>query len=360
VSVVFIELLVEGARTADLPAQREVLGRDRDVINGRPSRARKEGPMKSRRLRAIAVAAAVVAGVTAVAVVLVPLARERSENVRLGKQWAGLLKQHSTFSGRQPAYAVDIAFSYAARTDQDLSRLRETYDLEAIAGRGSEAERLINLMAWVHRLTGHANEPHIPKELNAFNLIRLAKVEHMQINCYMKTVILNEVYLAMGWPSRQTHLLPHSHEEDESHFVTSVYAGTLGGWVLMDPDFGAYLTDDVGHLLGVSETRSRLIAGRPVVVKDVDAGGRLATARENARDFIQGADYIWFLTDFVFKTRCPQRSLFNQAAEESRAFFELIPDGYREELLQAPTTTKQGRKIVHINDERSFWQAPPP
>ncbi len=234
--------------------------------------------MGLRRLKAIAVAAAVVAGVSAAAVVLVPLARERSENVRLGQEWAALLKQHSTFSGTQPAYAVDVAFTYAAPTDQDLSRLRETYDLEAIAGRGSETERLINLMAWVHRLTGHANEPEIPKELNAFNLIRLAQVEHMQINCYMKTVILNEVYLAMGWPSRQTHLLPHSHEEDESHFVTSVYARSLGGWVLMDPDFGAYLTDEEGRLLGVSETRSRLIAGRPVVAKDVDAGGRLATA----------------------------------------------------------------------------------
>jgi len=42
----------------------------------------------------------------------------------------------------------------------------------------------------VFRLTGHANEPEIPKELNAFNLIRLAKDEHKLINCYMKTVIL--------------------------------------------------------------------------------------------------------------------------------------------------------------------------
>lgn len=187
--------------------------------------------MGLRRLRVIAVAVAVVAGVSAAAVVVVPLARERSQNVRLGQEWAALLKRHSTFSGKQPAYPVDIAFTYAAPIDRDLTRLRESYNLEAIAGRGSEVERLVNLMAWVHRLTGHANEPEIPKELNAFNLIHLAQVEHMQINCYMKTVILNEVYLAMGWPSRQTHLLPHSHEEDESHFVTS---GEVPGTPLAD------------------------------------------------------------------------------------------------------------------------------
>ena len=40
-------------------------------------------------------------------------------------------------------------------------------------------------------------------------------------------------------------------------------------------------------------------------------------------------------------------------------YFELIPDGYREELLQAPKITEEGRKTVYINDEGLFWQEPP-
>ncbi len=315
--------------------------------------------MQIRRLRTIAVTAVLVAVASAAAVYVPPRARHRSENVALGRQWADLLEKHSTFSGQQSSPAVEVAFSYAPPTDENLRRLRETYDLAAIAGDGSETERLINLMAWVCRLTGHANEPVIPKELNAFNLIRLATVEHMLINCYMKTVILNEVYLAMGWESRWTHLLPHSNEDAASHFVTSVYARTLGKWVLMDPDFGVYLTDEAGQLLGVSEVRSRLISGQPLIVNDVNAGGRLSTAWESARDFIIGADYLWFLTDFMFKIRCPQRSLFNQAAEPNRVYFELIPDGYSDELLQQPKITEDGRRTFYLNDEGLFWQDPP-
>jgi len=292
------------------------------------------------------------------AVVVIPAARDRSQNVALGRQWAGLLQQHPTFSGERSPSPADIAFVYAGPTDENLSRLRELYDLGAVAGQGSETERLINLMTWVYRLTGHANEPEIPKELNAFNLIRLAQVEHMQINCYMKTVILNEVYLAMGWQSRQTHLLPHSHEEEESHFMTSVYAPTLGKWIALDPDFGAYVTDDKGNILGVSEIRGRLVAGQPLRAVDVDAGGGFSNAWGSARNFIAGADYIWFLTDFVFKVRCPQRSLFNQAAQPGRVFFELIPDGYRPELLREPTTIERGKIIVYTNDEDLFWQQP--
>jgi hypothetical protein len=209
----------------------------------------------------------------------------------------------------------------------------------------------------VYQLTGHANEPEIPRELNAFNLIHLAKVEHMQINCYMKTVILNEVYLAMGFESRQTHLLPHSNEEDESHFITSVYSRTSGKWILMDPDFGVYVTDEKGDVLGVAEIRARLIGGKPMVVETVSTG-RLTKAWENLRSSIEGADYLWFLTDFIFKIRCPQNSLFDQESKPNKVYFELIPDNYREELLQEPKITERGNKIIHINDEGLFWQKP--
>lgn len=314
--------------------------------------------MLRKRIRTFAMILAVVALMVVVAVYVIPISRHRSQNVALGMQWAGLLKKYPGFSGQRPAYTHDVSFTYAASTDENLSRLREAYHLEAVAGPGSETERIINLMTWVHRLTGHANEPRIPKELNAFNLIRLAKDENMQMNCYMKTIILNEVYLSMGWQSRQTHLLPYAKEDEESHFITSVYAPALGRWILMDPDFGTYLTDEKGNILGVREVRKRLVSGRPLVVKDVDAGGRLATAWENAGNFIRRADYLWFLTDFVFKIRCPKRSIFNQAAESERVYFELVPDGYREELLREPELTKSGRRIVYLNDEDLFWQKP--
>jgi hypothetical protein len=316
--------------------------------------------MKTKSIKAFVIAAVIMAAVVMATVFVIPLARHRSQNVSLGRQWVGLLKKHPAFSAKRLGYSVDMNFQYAAPTDDNLKKLRDTYDLETVAGQGSETDRIINLTSWVYQLTGHANEPQIPKELNAFNLIHLAKVEHMLINCYMKTIILNEVFLAMGFSSRQTHLLPHSKEEEESHFITSVYSRTLGKWILMDPDFGVYVTDEKGNILGVAEIRSRLIAGEPLVVKDVVNTGRsgLAKAWENLKNFIDGSDYSWFLSDFIFKIRCPQISMFDQASIPNRMYFELIPDGYREELLQESKITKTGKKIVFVNDEGLFWQKP--
>jgi len=289
--------------------------------------------------------------------IVVPLARERSRCVSMGKQWVDLLKKHPLFSAQETGYPVDVKFHYAEPGDADLNRLRDLYDLETIAGQGSEIDQIINLMSWVYRLAGHANEPAIPTERNAFAFIHMAKVEDKQINCYMKTVILNEVYLSMGFYSRHTHLLPHSHEERESHFITSVYSHTLGKWILMDPDFGLYVTDEMGNILGVMEIRRQLISGEPLKVQQPGRSS-LEIAWGDVRNFIEGADYPWFLSSFIFKIRCPKNSIFAQDAEPIREYFELIPDGYREELLQEPRMAARGKKIFTINDEKIFWIEP--
>jgi len=316
--------------------------------------------MSTTRTNAVVFAGAVLAVAVLTSSVMLFANRDRRQNIALGREWSRLLRESPTFSAQRPAYAVDVRFQYAPPSDPDLTRLRRTYQLDSIAGQGSEIERIINLARWTYRLTGHANEPEIPKELNAFNLIHLARDEHMQINCYMKTIILNEVLLAMGFASRQTHLLPHSHEEDASHFVTSVYSRTLDKWIFMDPDMGAYVTNERGDILGVSEVRDRLVRGRALGVRGFDDGGPLGLggAWQELMNFKRGVSYPWFLSDFVFKIECPQVSMFNQRGLPKRAYFQLIPDGYRPDLLRASKTTASGRRVFFVNDEGLFWQKP--
>jgi len=75
-------------------------------------------------------------------------------------------------------------------------------------------------------------------------------------------------------------------------------------------------------------------------------------------NFIRGVSYTWFLSEFVFKIRCPAVSAFDQASKPDRVYFELIPDGYRGELLHGPVMTETGKQIICINDEDLFWQKP--
>jgi hypothetical protein len=303
----------------------------------------------------IAVLAVLVVAVAAWHVI--PLVRERNECIAMGKRWLAYLESHPAFSTLEADYPFDVRFTYADSTDDDLRRLRDTYDLRTVAGQGSEPDQIINLMSWVYSLASHGNEPAIPEERNAFTFIHQATVEQKQINCYMKTVILNEVYLSMGFPSRHTHLLPYSEEEEGSHFITSVYSRMLGRWILMDPDFGIYVTDEQGEILGVDEVRRRLAAGDPLVT--VRPGrSSVENAWEDIENFLGGVDYSWFLSCFVFKVRCPVNSKFAQGSVPVREYYELIPEGYREELLGDSTLASRGKKIYYIGNEDAFWQGP--
>jgi hypothetical protein len=314
--------------------------------------------MKIRSIKAVVTGAVALAVVVIAAIYVIPLLQEHNQNVALGKEWAGLLKKYATFSAKPPGDSVEVNFSYANPSDENLKKLHDTYDLQTVAGSGSETDQIINLTRWVFQLTGHANNPEFPKEINAFTLIHLAKDENKTINCYMKTVILSEVFLSMGFSSRQTHLLPHSHEEDESHYITSVYSRTLEKWIFMDPDFGLYMTDEKGNILGLSEIRRRLITGEPLLENDLRTGrSALSKAWERFTDWVEGGDYKWYLSKNIFKIRCQQMSMFNQRSKPGKVYFELIPDGYREELLNTSEMTTRGR-IVYINDEHLFWQKP--
>jgi hypothetical protein len=53
----------------------------------------------------------------------------------------------------------------------------------------------------------------------------------------------------------------------------------------------------------------------------------------------------------------PQISLSDQRSRPDKVHFELLLDGYREELRQEPQVTERG-KINYFNDEGLFWQKP--
>jgi len=267
-----------------------------------------------------------------------------------GKHFENLIKAHPTFSARFNEKYQHVNFQYAVGSIENLRKLRETYDLDRVAGEGSEIEQIINLMKWVYQLAGHAVNPTVPKELNSLNLIELCKTEKKKLNCWMHSIILNEVYLSMGYSSRIIHLKPHSGENKESHFVTSVYSNDLGRWIMMDADMCGYIKDEIDSILGIREIRQRLIADKSLTVND-DIGG--------FSKVLGKWSYTWYLRKNIFRYNCQQSSEFGQETYRSgRTYIELLPDGFREDLLQKAEVNPRGNKIIFINDESLFWQIP--
>ncbi len=252
-----------------------------------------------------------------------------------------------------------VSFSYADGTERGLQLLRQKYALDEVAGDGPEVERLIRLMSWVYRLSGHVKLEENSAECNALHFIRQVREEDRQIDGFKKNVVLNELYLSMGYASRQTHLLSQRDETGPGHYVTSVYSRQLRRWLLMDPDFGVYLTDEGGLPLGVTGIRRAMVADQPL--KAVHVGRSwLGKGLLHLTQYLEGSDYIWFLAEYIFMVRCPQCSRFNQDALPNRVYFELRPDSMPENPLIQAGLAQRGMKVHCLDDEELFWQAPGP
>ncbi|MFP4385140.1 MAG: transglutaminase domain-containing protein [Spirochaetia bacterium] len=89
--------------------------------------------------------------------------------------------------------------------------------------------------------------------------MRWAESKDIGVNCRMKAIILQEAYLAMGFPARIVSCTPLDPEDRDSHVITAVWSSEKEKWLWMDPSFFAYPMDEAGELLGIREVRKMLI-----------------------------------------------------------------------------------------------------
>ncbi len=275
-----------------------------------------------------------------------------------GGRFVRRLRAYPTFSEDTAAAPVP-AFSYAAPDDPRLRELRAKYRLEEIAGRGTDAERAIALMRWVHGLGKHAVRPPRPERLDALYLIPLCTEQKKRLNCWLYATILNDVYLALGFSSRMVHLKPIDEQPKESHFVTSVYLRDSQRWVWMDPDGRGFMVDERGLLLGVNEVRRRLVNGDPLHINDdVDPAHAEWLPSWLPKRLLKYL-YRWYLSKNCFRYRCAARSEPDYESRGSeRVYVEVLPDGYHTEWLAKSGVTPHGNTIIYTTDASSVWALP--
>lgn len=156
-------------------------------------------------------------------------------------------------------------FSYQSMENPNLVKIRKDLKLDSIAGTGNEISRILNLMHWVHNIVRHDGNSDNPTLKNAIELIKVCKAEKRGVNCRMMATVLNECYLAMGIKSRYVTCMPKETQFSDCHVINMVYSNDLKKWIWVDPTFDAYVMNEKGELLGLSEVRERLINGKTLI-----------------------------------------------------------------------------------------------
>ena len=250
------------------------------------------------------------------------------------------------------------AFSYQQSDNANLTALRKGFNLDSIAGQGSDVLQILNLMHWIHDLVPHDGMNGNPEVKNALSMLDVCKKENRGLNCRGLALVLNECYLSMGIKSRIVTCLPKDSLkiDQDCHVINSVYSESLKKWLWIDPTFEAYVMNEKGEMLSIAEVRERLINGKTLILNpDANWNNQSAQTKE---DYLEN-----YMAKNLYMLECPASSEYNmETSSEGKTYnyIRLLPLDYFE---QKPDKEEDKREksnttwITHkTNNPNVFWE----
>ncbi|WP_329804802.1 transglutaminase domain-containing protein [Flavobacterium facile] len=249
-------------------------------------------------------------------------------------------------------------FEYQSMDNPNLVRIRKELKLDSIAGKGNEVSKILNVLHWVHNSIRHDGSSNNPTLKNAIDLIKVCKTENRGLNCRMMATILNECYLSMGIKSRYVTCMPKETKFDECHVINMVYSNDLKKWIWIDPTFDAYVMNEKGELLGLSEVRERLINGKTLILNP--------EANWNKKNSQTKEYYLeTYMAKNLYRFETPLVSEYDAETWKSGKeliYIELLPlDGMEQSpQKKEETDTKTGVIFINYktNNPNLFWTEP--
>ena len=154
---------------------------------------------------------------------------------------------------------AEIHFSYDNDNFQYIN-LKNDYQIESIAGDGDDFSKAVKLLHWVSNYIYHKGDYDGTMAHNTLSLLDYAydKGKSYGINCVALATILSDCLLSLGLKARRVFIMPCSPYDGDNHVVTHVYCREMNKWVMFDPTYNAYFSDEQGKYLSLLELRNYL------------------------------------------------------------------------------------------------------
>ena len=249
-------------------------------------------------------------------------------------------------------------FTYQASDNPNLVALRKGFNLDSIAGQGSDVLQILNLMHWIHDLVPHDGMNGNPEVKNAMSMINVCKKDNRGLNCRGLALVLNECYLSMGIKSRVVTCLPKDSLkiDQDCHVINSVYSESLKKWLWIDPTFDAYVMNEKGELLSIEEVRERLISDKPLILNpDANWNNQSTQTKEN---YLEN-----YMAKNLYILECHSSSEYNmETSSEGKTFnyIKLLPLDYFEQKPDKAEEKGETNNTLWItyktNNPNVFWE----
>ncbi len=270
---------------------------------------------------------------------------EKEYNYNANPSHFTILAKHSEYYNESSLYREP--FTYSPPSNEILQQLREEYPLEKVAGKGSELSKIKNLMHWVSVVTEHDALGFPFVDRNGLDLLRVSHQQNYPLNCRLIAIILNDVYLAMGFHSRIVACYPADMKDEEYHVINAVFSETLNKWIYMDANFNAFFLDEKGVLLSPREVRERIIQNKPLRTGSTLNVNGIKVGR---------TDYINYMTKNMFRFASPIHSGPNyESGPGIRTYYYLQPAGTTPNM---ETIVNHNMRRIYLSNPAFFWGSP--
>lgn len=217
----------------------------------------------------------------------------------------------------------DIRFSCDTKHPK-LIQLKSDYSIEAIAGDGDELSKAINLLKWVSTSMYHKGDYAGSVPPDSLSLLQYAYKQGSTcgINCVALSTILTDCLLAIGLQARKVYIMPCSPYDGDNHVVTHVYLNTLHKWIMLDPTFNAYFTNERGEYLSLLDIRHYLADQEPIFFNDEAKYNDEVWTAQSAQESIE-----YYAKD-LFYMQTMENSTFDEGNAPGNRVIILSPLGY--------------------------------
>lgn len=210
--------------------------------------------------------------------------------------------------------AVEKTVKYEFDCPQ-FAELKEKYNLEAIAGKGTDFERAKRVLHYLAPRLHHCSMYDNHVECNALALLEYSLDNAEQgINCLNKSKILQECLLALGIYARRAFMMPYSPFDVDNHVVVEMFDRKMQKWVMLDPTTDFYLVNKELQPLSLMEMRA--IFSEDGLVVPVEANRKKVDLKKQKAKYIEEIAYyakncFYFILDeyATFGTKEPDKDL---------------------------------------------------
>ncbi len=138
-------------------------------------------------------------------------------------------------------------------------KIKEKYRIPNIESKETDFDKAVAIMQW---LTDHTHycgmQFHIlPDDTLKILEFSFDKGFRGAINCRDKAIVLTDLLIAYGIKAYP--ILLENITKTECHFVTHVFCSEINKWVVLDPSFNCYFTDENSKILNIFELRDHKI-----------------------------------------------------------------------------------------------------